>query len=302
MASFPISQRSARGLGPAFSVAVGIQTTDLLRRANALAIAKGSEVASTSGKAFFAALNEYRAGKGGSRSIASANQRIMASARTAVLESYDERVTSREHFIYRVGENRNSGGALRRALEDPAMFVGSYGGLTFMNVAVLDREASHWARLNWGAGERAGSGYSSTPVQLQVFGHSLGVLTPPTHVQPGFNIPKGVWVGGERATGGIVKWGNRAPGFYPTSREVFFPTAGIAARRFFDAAYEAIAQTMPIEYDNLLHEWIDQASRTAKGLAARSLKSQYDVTSIGGLNIGAVVGGGALSGADYEVA
>lgn len=309
--AFPISQRAARGLGPAYSAAVGIQTTELLRRANTLALAKGTEVASTAGKAFFNALNEYRSGKGGSRSIASANQRIMSQARDAVLASYDERVTSREHFApYRVGENRNSGGALRRALEDPAMFVGTYNGLTFMNVAVLDREASHWARLNWGAGERAGDGYTATPVRLQVFGESLGALTPPTHPQPSFSIPRGLWVGSEwqrsltSGHGGthVVRWGNRAPGFYPTSKEVFFPTRGIAARRFFDAAYASIAETMPIEYENLLHEWIDQAQRTAKGLAARTLKAQYDITSVGNLNIGAVVGGGAFSSVTYEVA
>lgn len=281
--AFPISQQKARGYGPAFSTMIGINFVDLMRRSFATGIQAATSEVETNARAFYNALNEYKSGKGGSRSLASANRRIADSMQEAVLESYDERVTNAPGRLpsYRIGENRYSGGALRRALAHPEMFSASYQGITFMNKAILDKEAAHWARLNWGAGSRASEGFSSHPVRLQVFGQTLGVLSPPNHPQPGFAIPRGVWVGGER------KWGNRPRGFYPTSKTEFFPTRGIAARRFFDAAYDALALNMPTEYENLLHEWVDQASRTFKGVGARAI--------VRGLPIGSFVGGGGLA-------
>lgn len=52
---------------------------------------------------------------------------------------------------YRVGQGRISGGALRRAIESPDYFRASSEGLAFARTDVLNREAKHWARINYSA-------------------------------------------------------------------------------------------------------------------------------------------------------
>lgn len=267
--AFPRSQRSQ------FGFALGIDIVDVARKAFAKGIEATTGEALLNAHAFVNSLNEYKSGKGGSRSLDSAHKNIAAEAQIAVLKSYDERVD--QSHPYRIGD-RYSGGALRRALANPEMFVGSYQGIRYMNVAILNREAAHWARLNWGAGPKAASGYPiASAVALSVFGQTLGALVPSDHPQAGFGIPPGIWVGSE-VSGRAVKWGSRPAGFYPTASGPMKQTEGIAARRFFDAATGSIAKTLPIEYENLLHAWVDQATRRFNGLGARA--------AVRGLSIG----------------
>jgi hypothetical protein len=56
---------------------------------------------------------------------------------------------------YREGE-RYAGGLLRRALASPLQAQATQDGVIFGNTDLLDATARHWARLNFGAGPRAG--------------------------------------------------------------------------------------------------------------------------------------------------
>lgn len=203
----------------------------------------------------------YASGKGGSRSIATTNERLAKGMQTAVLQSYTERVLrQKKHPSYRIGD-RYSGGALARALRAPGMFVGSYNGIAFGETNILSQEAKHWARLNYGAGAKV-SQYAPASVTLTLFGTPLGVLVDDSPKRRAFIIPRGIWVG-DAAEGSHDVFGSATPGFYPTSRKPYKITKGIAARRFFDAGLVYLGANMTFAYEDLMISWGKQAAADA---------------------------------------
>lgn len=268
---FPISQAFARQLGGA----VRFDIVDLLKRAFSTAVRVAGDEATKEAKAMATAMDNYRRGGGGSRALASANTKIAQEMQAAVLAAYDSSVD--QSHPYRVGD-RYSGGALRRALANPDMFVATYSGINFINASILDREAAHWARLNFGAAPGIGADDSPFapraapgPVRLELFGQPLGAIVPFGSQRGSFGIPPGVWVGSAGASGRAIQWGSRPAGFYPTRSAPKRATKGIGARQFFAPAYEVLAEQFPVQYGNVLREIADQAVKTGKGLLKSSI-------------------------------
>lgn len=280
---FAASQRYARGLGPAFAQELSIEINKLLKQALQKGILQAEDSFNDQRQVFFSAFEQYKSGRGGSRSLATANAELAKRAQEAVIASYDERVVAHEKLApYRVGGadggNRFSGGALRRALAHPDMFVGTYQGIAYMNISVLDQEAKHWARLNYGAGPEATQGPAPRDAHIQLFGQYLGVIKATTpFTSAGFKMPPGVWVGSGAGNGFEgAKWRSRPPGFYPTAkRPLRFPPGrvlSIHGQRFFDAAGVSIAKNLSDVYADLIHEWTAQASASVpKGLIHKAV-------------------------------
>lgn len=196
-----------------------------------------------------------------------ANAALADDIQAAILDAYDENVAAKKHFpSYRVGEtnskgepSRYSGGALRRALSKPSMVNSSANRVQFIDVGLLDREAKHWYRLNYGAGSAPGR---AQPVyDWQLGGQSLGQLTLRDPPSGPFSIPHGIWSTGE---------GGLPPGFYPRGPSNI-PTKGIGARRFLDAGFEKFSERFPIVYGDLLQQFVDDGFRKVGPLKRTTL-------------------------------
>lgn len=166
-------------------------------------------------------------------SITKMMQNAAGYAQEIVLKSYDQTVTNApERAPSYLRPGRFAGGALRKALADPSFWTASRDGVTFGNVALLNTQGKQWARLNYGAGSKAGSGatagfhdsltgydpahtsqrgltfssaggaegnrigsFYSFQAQSRFEGFAQHILNPGP--RPAFTIPRGIWLGGK---------------------------------------------------------------------------------------------------------
>lgn len=196
---------------------------------------------------------------------------VAQQARVAVRLSYGQTVTARSPRppqSYRVGDNRYSGGILFRALQQPSMAVGDSKGISFVDRDMLNREAKHWMRLNFGA---KGSGVSDRPGTRFRFVFDSAVvfsLQFRTQARPAFFLPVGMFYGpgGERIGRQAARRGMDA--FRPTGRKVaIMPTRGIEARNFLDAGLAVIATELPAAYKVQFEAWFRQGTQAGKAYA-----------------------------------
>lgn len=214
----------------------------------------------------------------GDDDLKAAHQAVGEAAQRSVSRSYGQLVTARQGPSgYRAGaidnhSRRFAGGALRRALNHPDFFRATSRGIQFVNTRVLDQEAAHWYRLNFGAG---GAGLGTT-ARFEVRWGSLVVASLGFDAAPSaaFVIPKGVWVSptGERVNAGanppgtdtFYPQGERPPGIKGRATKARI-TAGIEARNFLDAGLRRIANELPLAYDDVYRDWFNQAHRRMPG-------------------------------------
>lgn len=195
--------------------------------------------------------------------------RIAALMRTALIASYEERVEGEKHVpSYREGAGRYAGGALRRALSDPSMAIGDANGISYINRALLDTEARHWKRLNFGAGGAASQGFPGVGL-LPVFldERVLFYVGSEGKPRPAFTLPPGFW----KDPGSGTWLGNQPVGGQGLSSSIhqFFPggfaarslgashhpTRGITARHFIDAGFEVLSNEFGIAIGTLFEKW-----------------------------------------------
>lgn len=175
-----------------------------------------------------------------------ANQEIALGIQDTVLRAYDQRVTARKVVeSYRIGD-RFSGGKLRDTLNSDGQFVGTADGIAWGDTVALDRDAAHWYRLNYGAGGIADELYQAESVTIPFAGGSLGPISLDSPASADFSMPRG-WP--------------RKPGlpFYPTGRELIFPTRGIAGRRFFDAGLKKFKTAFPPAYNKVMQDFFSRS-------------------------------------------
>jgi hypothetical protein len=198
-------------------------------------------------------------------------------AQRSVLASYDQRNRGGAG-PYRTTANqqkniRYAGGRLRAAIAAPSFFQATDDGLRFVNVQVLNKEAKHWHRLNFGAAPQgAGSG---SQYQVEWGGLVIAALGFDEGPSPAFFIPRGFWLhNGERqkpgeGVGEFYPVGELPPGTSvrgrPTAKR---QTQGIVARNFFDAGLRRIAEDYPVALQDLYREWWNQAKRGRGPLSA----------------------------------
>lgn len=188
-------------------------------------------------------------------------ERIGSAAHRSLIAAYAGRKYRRPVGQYRVGEDRYSGGALGRALSSPQQYRATPFGLYFINVQLLDAEARHWRRLNFGAGAGGAEGIEN-PGEFPVTGMGLILGLEPDR-RPGFTMPRGFWLnGGKRVAPSMDRVGedsfyvargaglNQSGGFgiRPDAGRI---TRGIASRNFLDPPVRMIASRLRPELENL---------------------------------------------------
>ncbi len=216
------------------------------------------------------------------------HQRVGALAQDSVLRSYDQLVTAREgpasRTHYRAGQDRLPK-TLRYALARPNFFEATADGLRWVNVAMLNREAVHWGRINFGA---RGAGEGST-AEFEVTFNNLvvGFLAYNEPARPGFSIPPGFWMGseGQRVAAGANARG--ADRFFPAGqrpagigglkgqahgrRQQWRQTAGIEAKNFLDAGLLTIGKQFPLGYEQYYKKIVSKFTTGQRQIAVPAI-------------------------------
>jgi hypothetical protein len=191
-------------------------------------------------------------------------------AQDAMVRSYDQRVTaragpaSRSDPHYKTRRTRLSG-TLRNALKADSHVDVKGGTLTFLDPGLLDKEAAHWYRLNFGAGERGRRGQAGL-FDLIVNGEFVGALgfkTGPS--KSPVIMPAGFFISADgklqrrnAARLGLDAFFPRPPGGGGiASRPIV--TQGIEARRFIDTGVRTLARELPKAWDDMIRESFAQA-------------------------------------------
>ncbi len=184
------------------------------------------------------------------------NENIAKVMQETVLRQYRDRVTARKKIkqSYRIGQNRDSGGALRNAIAGEGFYTATGQGIQFGNRRNLDAQAKHWWRLNFGTAGGNNGEPEGRPVNFLGSQKQFLIQGKPSK---SFQMPYGIW----RTRGTDAN----PPGFYPLKKRKRPGLHDISARRFFDGASFAFAQEFPPEYqtriDAVIKAAVKQASR-----------------------------------------
>lgn len=217
------------------------------------------------------------------------NQALGDMGQRSVLASYDASVTRHKRALgndypYRRGAHqpnrRYAGGRLRGALASESFFTATPDDLLFINETKLNDAAVQWARLNAGAGGRAGG--SRGPTAVRWSNVVVGVLGVDIAPRPGFLLPRGYFF--SRTEGSVVSASEGRTGmdeFYPMGIGPFAgrtrverkvkggdskgpglarrrPSKGIRGRHFLDAGVDRIAEEYPRAVEQLYRNLWDQ--------------------------------------------
>lgn len=225
-------------------------------------LAAGAEV-NRQAASFIAGMNV-----GAKGDLTRVHREIASDVRTAVRAAYATEVEAKRGAAPYKRTSRLSG-HLGRVVKRNDLARGDAGGVSFVPYVAWDKEAAHWRRMNFGAGQRAGD--QPGPTQLRVFGQQIGILSLGLGPSPAFSLPPGFFVtpGGKNV---LPDPGLRGQGsheaFYPNRKSPYTGqvTAGIQGRHFLEPGLEAIALGVRTKYPNMVQAWINAGGRKAKAI------------------------------------
>lgn len=200
--------------------------------------------------------------------LASTHFQVAEAMQVATVAAYETaHAKGRKNAPYRLS-SRDAGGRMLAALNSPLFVRGTYDGIGFANVTLLNQQARQWHRLNFGAQGREGGGaktgaYTATWEGLVIGAFGFTDESP----SAGFTLPKGIWL--SEGDGSVVAAGKGTRDhFYPRNGvtgplRAQRPTKGIKAWNFLDAGVKVLAEEIGPAYGNLYSKWFNMA---AKGL------------------------------------
>ncbi len=174
---------------------------------------------------------------------------LAARARAAMVERFNRSTTTGP---YRQGQNRLSG-VLEPLLGSESMNTSTPFRISFINIELLDAQARHWRRLNFGAEPR---GSAPGRFTATIGGQPFTIGFPPGFGPSGpVLIPRGVWAnpGGPPPTFAPNPGARGSHAFFPRKKE-FSVTRGIEAKHFADAGFERLAAEVGPAYRQLFDD------------------------------------------------
>ena len=214
--------------------------------------------------------NKFRRNRDGR--ITKIHQSAAELAQKSVLKSYDSITRVSPRHISRPKRSRK--GALRGAIAAKSFYEARWDGVGFINAVSLDRQAKHWYRLNFGAGDRGESSPRPSQYRMEFFGQELGSISLAfNRPSDSFSIPTGVWIGSDKrptnALSGATfltysmadEKGLLVNEFLRFEQE----TRGIAAQNFFESGMATLATQIPAGWNLLIREFFKEASRFDTG-------------------------------------
>lgn len=183
--------------------------------------------------------------------LAKANNKIAENAQAAVVRGWRSRLPRK---TWRGGPNRQTG-LLGPALADPSMTAATnHRFISFINTDVLDMQASHWYRVNYGAsGSRFAEGRTARRFVMQLDGSAFASFSDDLRPDPISWIPSKRYYDSD---------GNMYPG---RGAEAVRSPYGARAARFFELGHSVVARETPQAYETLWRQYV--AEKTDRGIA-----------------------------------
>lgn len=189
------------------------------------------------------------------KDIKQANERLAKAAGDAALKRYDaRRAASDTPGEYRMGEGRVSGGRLRRAIASSDFVFSDEDGFAVGNITKLNKEAIHWARINWSAGPQA-TDYPTIRVKFDQT--TIASIASKPKASPLWNIPKGAYF-----TGGELH-------INPDSQKPAYQIKKAHdPYHFIEVGFAEAAKRFGPEYETMMFGWLNKAGQDAKNFKA----------------------------------
>lgn len=196
---------------------------------------------------------------------------IAADMHASLLRAYDTLVEGRKAVqSYQNKSGTRLPGALRTTLQSPTMAVASGTGIQYLDLSLLNSDARHWRRLNFGTQGSAVHNVSGALQPVSFDGRALFYVGSQGGPRPGFALPPGRFI--NPGTGLRVPYGPSEGSSYSGSSPTvdrFFPggggrsavqSRGIQGRHFIEPAFAVFAHDFPIALKTLYDLWIADAS------------------------------------------
>lgn len=202
----------------------------------------------------FARLVNTKAGS--KKDIRQANERLVKAGQAASLKRYDQRrAASDTPGQYRMSAGRISGGRLRRAIASKGFISFDANSIGIGNVAKLNKEAAHWARINWSAGPQQGN---SPQIRLRFDDRIVATIAADRRPAPLWNIPQGAYF-------------NSVGEMHINTRGAGMSAGPIKAAHnpyhFIEAGFQEIAVRFGPEYETMMFGWLQKSGQEAKNFA-----------------------------------
>lgn len=183
--------------------------------------------------------------------IKQANERLAKAAGVAALQQYDQRRAESDVGQYRVGKGRVSGGRLRRAIASSDFVYSDANGFAIGDIGKLNKEAIHWARINWSAGPQ---GAHRPTISIKFDNRAIATLHSERAAAPLWSIPAGAYFNGA----GEMHISPRGGMSQRVIKKAHKPY------HFIEAGFRAAAKRVGPEYETMMFGWLNKAGEDAK--------------------------------------
>lgn len=198
-----------------------------------------------------------------------ANQRIAEHAQAAVVRGWYSRLPRKTW----AGSANRETGKLGPALANPANTKRTTDRvISFADAKVLNQEAKHWYRVNYGAaGSRYGEGRTARRFVMQLNGHAFASFRDDLRPDPISWIP-------------VRRTFDSDGNMLPLSKQVERSPFGARAARFFELGHSVVAREAPQAYTDLWFDYLHEnggAARRRMEKAGLDLKGELRLTRAG---------------------
>lgn len=152
-------------------------------------------------------------------------------------------------------------GGIEKIINAPYLAVGTPTGVEFGPIKLMDRDARHWARINYGAGDRGEGTHRAFSVRFSNLPALEYTIDEPA--RPGYGLPIGQFKGPD-GRWQPRSYGGRDGAFYPRGKSQVFPTKGNAGFHMLDAGIARFFDLFPAVYGDLFREVLPSSARRGR--------------------------------------
>lgn len=193
---------------------------------------------------------EVQRGVGPARAL-EANEKLARAMQDSVIRSWGQAKRKLRPAVYNPKRETRFSGGMEKIIHADYLAVATPRGVQFGPVALMDRDAAQWARLNVGAAPRGEGTHEVFPIRFS----NLPVLefTLDEPARRGYGLPIGNFMGPDgRYQRKGAHGGDGA--FYPVRGPQQFPTQGNVGFHYLDAGIRRFFADFPKVYGELFDE------------------------------------------------
>jgi hypothetical protein len=180
-----------------------------------------------------------------------ANEKLARAMQDSVIRSWGQARRKLRPAVYNPVRTSRFSGGIDKIVHASYLAVATPRGVEFGPVALMDRDAAQWARINVGASPTGEGTHEVFPVRFSNLPTLEFVLDEPA--RPGYGLPVGNFKGPDG------RWQRKGEGiptgaFYPARGKQQFPTKGNVGFHMLDAGVRRFFTEFPTVYGGLFDE------------------------------------------------